>query len=221
MGWLLYFLLFGSVAFAEEIYDPFEPLNRSVLTFNQHVDRYFLNPVVKGYRVLVPEFFRGRIYSAVQNLSEPVIVFNALLQMNIEGANASFWRFAVNSSLGFAGTMDIANYAGLSRQPEDFGQTLGKYGIGAGPYLVLPLMGSSNTRDFVGLGVDIFTDPFNYIFEDELLAASIATGAIATKDAFFDLEQSLQADSFDYYASLRSIYQQRRISQIGSVRHVF
>jgi phospholipid-binding lipoprotein MlaA len=141
--------------FAVEVYDPIEGWNRGVYTFNAWVDRAVILPVVNAYRFVTPEFVRNRVSDFFSNLTEIPTFANAVLQLKPETAGRAALRFIDNVLLGFGGLYDIAGgQGGVAQQKEDFGQTLGRWGVGDGPYLVLPLLGPSNLRDAGGLAVD-------------------------------------------------------------------
>lgn len=134
--------------------DPFERFNRSVYSFNETVDKYALKPVAKGYKTITPGSIDKVITNFFSNLDDIVVIFNDLLQFNITQTASDFSRFIVNTTIGIAGLMDIATDFGLKKHNEDFGQTLGVWGVGEGPYLVLPFIGASNVRDGSGFLVD-------------------------------------------------------------------
>ncbi len=137
------------------VYDPIEGWNRGVYTFNARLDRYVVLPVVNAYRFVTPEFVRNRIADFFSNLTEIPTFANAMLQLRTETAARAALRFIDNVLLGVGGLYDIAgDQGGVAQVREDFGQTLGVWGVGDGPYLVLPLLGPSNLRDASGLAVD-------------------------------------------------------------------
>jgi phospholipid-binding lipoprotein MlaA len=141
--------------FAVEVHDPIEGWNRAVYAFNARLDRAVILPAVNAYRFITPEFVRNRIADFFSNLTEVTTFANAVLQLKPETAGRAALRFINNVLLGFGGLYDIAgNQGGVPQLEEDFGQTLGRWGVGAGPYLVLPLLGPSNVRDASGLVVD-------------------------------------------------------------------
>lgn len=139
---------------AIEVWDPWEGFNRGVYWFNAELDERIVLPVTEGYRFYVPEPVRDRVTAFFNNLAEVRNAANGLLQARPEVASRAVIRFAVNSTVGLLGLFDVADAAGLSDQDEDFGQTLGWWGVPQGPYLVLPLLGPSSLRDAFGLGVD-------------------------------------------------------------------
>ncbi len=134
--------------------DPLEPLNRAVFTFNDTADRVVLKPVAKGYKKVVPQLARKGVSNFFDNLQDAWSSVNHALQLKGEAAGTSFFRFLINSTLGLAGVLDVATDMGLERQTEDFGQTLGYWGVGPGPYVVLPLLGPSTLRDTLAKPVD-------------------------------------------------------------------
>lgn len=138
-----------------EYSDPFEGFNRRVYYFNAKADEYVLLPLVSGYKKVTPDFIESGISNFFSNLGEVSTFINALLQFKGSVAAETFGRFALNSTLGIGGLFDIATPIGLDQQNEDFGQTLGYWGVGSGPYLVLPLIGPSNVRDGVSGIVDL------------------------------------------------------------------
>ena len=143
--------------------DPYEDFNRSMLGFNLAVDEAILEPVSKGYTAVTPRWGRDRVSDFFVNLGEPVTFVNNILQGEGERALQSGFRFTVNSTLGLAGLFDIARMRGLEQSQEDFGQTLAVWGVDSGPYIVMPLLGSTNPRDLVGFGFDRAISPTNYV----------------------------------------------------------
>ena len=192
-----------------EVNDPWEGFNRAIFAFNREVDHYVLHPIVWGYKEVVPQFARTGFSNILDNWYEPVNVVNSLLQGKFEVAATSTWRFIINTSLGLLGFADVATEAGLRQQKEDFGQTLGSWGVGPGPYLVLPIIGPSSPRDAGGMVADIFTDPSTYFMtERDLWWRAGAKGF----DARYRSDQLLEDiyKSVDPYATMRSLYTQRR-----------
>jgi len=136
------------------VYDPLGPINRSIYTFNAGFDRYVLLPVVRGYVAVTPEFVRNRVSDFFVNILEFRNFTNSVLQLKAESAGRAVLRFVTNVMFGFGGLYDIAAAKGIPPEPEDFGETLGHWGAGPGPYLVIPILGPSNLRDGTGLAVD-------------------------------------------------------------------
>ena len=134
--------------------DPLEPVNRAVFKFNDGLDRVLLQPVAKGYRSALPQPVRHGVGNFFGNLGEPLIAFNNLLQGKFDQSMTEVARFGTNSVFGIFGLIDVATSLGIEKHNEDFGQTLGRWGVGGGPYLVLPVLGPSTLRDGVALMVD-------------------------------------------------------------------
>lgn len=211
-------LSFSSTAIAQDsrtgdYYDPLEPLNRAVFSFNNYVDIFILDPLTVGYRyVTVPEA-RSAVQNFLRNLREPLNILNNLLQGDLGGAYKSTFRVVVNSFAGFGGILDVAGWEGYEYENEDFGQTLAKWGVSDGPYLVLPLMGPSSTRDHAANMVEGYADPFNHwafnTDQEEYFYARLVGEVLTAKDNFMDIQQDLRLNSVDYYAAVRSVLYQR------------
>ncbi len=137
-----------------EVYDPIEGFNRGVYRFNHYFDKYLFLPVVSVYQFILPDYVEDRVSSFVDNIYEFNNFTNNLLQLKFKKTGITLSRFVINSTVGVAGLWDPAKHWGLYRQSEDFGQTLGHYGVGHGPYIVLPVLGPSNLRDTTGLVTD-------------------------------------------------------------------
>jgi phospholipid-binding lipoprotein MlaA len=136
------------------VWDPLEPINRAIYTFNAGFDRYVFVPVIRGYVAVTPEFARNRVSDFFVNLNEFRNFTNSVLQLKAESAGRAVLRFVINVMFGFGGLYDIASAKGIPPEPEDFGETLGHWGAGPGPFLVIPILGPSNLRDGTGLAVD-------------------------------------------------------------------
>ncbi len=199
--------------------DPMEPLNRAVFTFNSVLDKGVLQPAARAYNQ-VPLWFRQRIGSALDNLRAPVVFVNDVLQGEVDRALTTLARFAVNSTAGLGGLNDIAAEIGLEHHNEDFGQTLAVWGSGAGPYVILPVLGPSNPRDTVGLVVDFLADPFNAwaanTGRDELTYARSGVAALHARAGLLDITDDLEKNSIDLYAATRSLYRQTRANAISN-----
>lgn len=199
--------------------DPFEPFNRVMFGFNRGVDRFLLRPVAQGYRYITPRVVRTHIGHFTDNIYEPVNTVNALLQGDIQQGMVSFWRFVLNTTVGIVGINDVATEAGLPYRTEDFGQTLAVWGVGSGPYIVLPLIGPSSARDTVGTITDFYTNPIFYAIDDTEDALAISAGrAVVQRERYMEVIDDVYASSIDPYVTFRSIYEQRRKAQIAN-RH--
>lgn len=202
----------------EDPQDPIEPFNRAVFEFNSVVDKLIIRPVAKGYRWITPDPLRERIGNFSDNLREPLNMINAFLQGEFEQGMVSFWRFTINSTIGIAGINDVATSAGLPERREDFGQTLGTWGVGDSPYIVLPILGPSNGRDVVGKVADWFMDPFHYYLDsDDQIAFAVGQGLVE-RERLLDPIDDIYETSLDPYITFRSVYDQHRDAQIEN-RH--
>ena len=198
--------------------DPYEDTNRTLLESNLWTYDSVVAPSVAFYRELVPEPLRNGLSNVIDNLAEPRIFINDLLQGELERAAVSASRFAFNTTIGFGGLFDRASQMGLEAHDEDFAQTLAVYGVEPGPYLVLPLLGPSNPRDALGRAVDMALDPANYLLFPVTVGANIVG---TTLDRFArDPERlaSLRATSMDFYTTLRDAYLQNRAYEIANGR---
>lgn len=203
-----------------KVYDPWEPMNRGIFKFNDRVYFWVFKPVAKGYRAAVPEGGRVAISNFFSNLVSPIRIVNAALQLKGEVLGNELTRFGLNSTIGLLGFFDVAQKDfRIPESNEDFGQTLGHYGIPSGPYLVLPFLGPSSLRDGTGLFVDgKYLDPAaknSLIFPNELDTTSeylaekfvvIETEISLDKDTY----EAIIQDSLDPYLFLRNAYIQRR-----------
>ncbi len=192
------------------LHDPFERFNRGTQRFNDALDRAVLRPVATGYHKHVPRVIRTGVSNLLGHLEYTTTIVNDLLQLKIVDAGADIGRFALNSTLGIGGLLDPATRVGIPRHDEDFGQTLGRWGVPAGPYLVLPLLGPSSLRDAPALAADAQTDlRVQLDFDTE---TRIALGVLTVVDGRASLlgaDETLDS-AFDRYAFIRNAWQQRR-----------
>ena len=204
---------FNTSNYEDEIFDPLEPVNRAIFSFNNFADKIVLEPVAKGYKKL-PSPVQSGIGNFLNNLKLPLVVVNQLLQGQGKNAAESSGRFIVNSTAGLLGLIDVAEKIGLEQKQEDFGQTLATWGVGDGFYIVLPIFGPSNVRDTAGMILTYTTDPINAyaVREGEawLLPLRTATNAIDQRSKIIDEVNALRNNSIDYYAAVRSSYYQNR-----------
>ena len=206
-----------------EVHDPLEPFNRAMFSFNEVVDNLVLRPLAQGYRFIAPKPVRRGVSNFISNLSEPVVFVNSVLQADAQNAFTAFWRLMLNTFLGFGGFYDFAGtYGNLPHRSEDFGQTLGVWGVDNGPYLVLPIIGPTSGRDALGRVADGFMDPFNYYISSGHVADNsnrwiyvrYGVTAITAREDVLDLTDQIYSTSFDPYATFRSAYIQRRKAQV-------
>jgi phospholipid-binding lipoprotein MlaA len=195
--------------------DPLEPFNRGVYQFNEGLDKVVLKPVAKGYKAVVPPPLRNGVTNVFGNFRDVTTAINDLLQGKISAAVSDVGRVAVNSTVGILGIFDVATRLGLQKHSEDFGQTLGLWGVADGPYLVLPLLGPSNFRDTIGWAGDYFTDPeFYLVSHSPETWVAFGTRVISIRANLLETEQIFDTAAIDKYAFLRDAYLQRRRSLI-------
>jgi len=194
--------------------DPLEPFNRGVYAFNDAIDNAVLKPVAFGYRAVLPQFMRTGVTNFFSNLDDVTVFVNGVLQGKIPQAVSDAGRFIINTTIGVLGLFDVATHFGLEKHNEDFGQTLGYWGIGNGPYLVLPLLGPSSFRDGIGRLVDRYTDPVMWENHIRTRNQFLALRVVNTRTNLLDSEKVLDAAAIDRYAFLRDAYLQRRRSLV-------
>ena len=203
----------------EDVNDPLEPVNRVIFDFNELLQDVLLRPIAKFYNENVNVTVRKGIGNFLKNLSVPVVIINELLQGEVERAMRTLSRALINSTLGIGGLADVAGELGMEGSDEDFGQTLGVYGVGEGFYLVLPVFGPSNPRDVVGkFLVDGYFDPIGMALDDANETAIIyslaAMRGIDEYAGIVDELNQVKNTSVDYYAAVRSLYRQKRKTEI-------
>jgi phospholipid-binding lipoprotein MlaA len=202
--------------------DPLEASNRAVFNMNSAIDDGLIKPLAEAYRAALPQWLRDRIRAFIDNLAEPRIWVNDILQGRINDSGITFGRFVINTTMGLGGLFDVAGEHGLPRQTGDFGETLAVWGFDSGPYLVLPLFGPSNVRDAFGLGVDLYTTPPAHLI-DYPTGIYVNVG-LYTLSGFdlrsrnIDTLDQIKSGALDYYAQLRSITRQYREGQIRAAR---
>tara|TARA_Y100001970_G_scaffold6328_1_gene7188 strand:- start:1891 stop:2676 length:786 start_codon:yes stop_codon:yes gene_type:complete len=208
---------FETTSIEDEIYDPFEGINRAIFSFNNTADRIILEPAAKGYRKL-PSPLQSGIGNFLNNLKLPLAAVNQLLQGQGKNAAQSTGRFLINSTIGVFGLIDVADNIGLEQKEEDFGQTLAKWGVGDGFYIVLPLFGPSNLRDSTGMVMTMITDPVNAYAASQgegwAIPFRTAANAVDQRSQIIDEVNALRDNSVDYYAAVRSSYYQNRKAAI-------
>ena len=201
---------------AEDLYDPWEPFNEKMFDFNVKLDRYVLKPVARVYKAVMPEPFQVMISNSFDNLRFAPRFVNNLLQGKPGGAARELSRFLINSTAGIGGLFDPAkDYWGIRPSNEDFGQTLGTWGAGPGPYLVLPVLSPTTVRDGIGMGIDLLVDPFGYFvgFLPARLAMKLGD-TVNDRALNYDLFQGVEETTIDLYSSVRHFYLKRREQQI-------
>jgi phospholipid-binding lipoprotein MlaA len=197
--------------------DPFEGANRRLLSFNDGVDRLLLDPAAKAYGFVMPDPAERAVLRAFTNLNSPAVFVNDVFQFEFKRAGVTFSRFLLNSTVGVAGLFDVAGALGMEGHTSDFGQTMARFGVGSGPYVVIPLLGPSTARDALGFGVDLFFRPLFYLIGPlDFLLVGTGNGFVVRASYVEELE-ALREGSVDYYATLRNAYFQRRAEQLRSI----
>jgi len=214
---------FVLVAQAEDdnVNDPLEPVNRAIFGFNEVVQSVLLRPIAELYNNNLPAGFRSGVRNFLANLATPVTVANDLLQGDPQAAVVSVARFMVNTTAGIGGIADVARETGHEGRTEDFGQSMGVWGVGEGFYVVLPIFGPSNPRDAVGkFLVDPFFDPVGMWVSNtnqtELEWTRQAVDGLSEYAGVVDDLSQVKKTSVDYYAAIRSLYRQKRKSEIAN-----
>ncbi|MBV8492411.1 MAG: VacJ family lipoprotein [Alphaproteobacteria bacterium] len=207
-----------TAAGGESFNDPFEDTNRSIFSFNQVVDRNVLLPAAKTYRTIIIPPMRQAFHDFMQNLNAPVVFANDVVQGQFGLAGQTFGRMAINTTMGFGGMFDFATQFGIPYHANDFGITLATWGFDEGPYLVMPVLGPSNPRDAVGMIADGFADPGDQVASAyHRMWASVVRAMVSGIDERsrnIESLEDIEHTSLDFYATIRSLYRQRRAAQI-------
>ncbi len=194
--------------------DPFEPYNRAMFGFNEGVDRAILKPVATAYRDITPSPIRTGVTNFFGNIGDVWSLVNNILQGKPKESVETLMRVSFNTIFGFAGVFDIATEMRMEKHSEDFGQTLGYWGMGSGPYIVLPLLGPSNVRDGIGTAVDANTDLVNNTDRVPVRNSLAALRVVNTRANFLSAGEVLDQAALDKYSFTRDLYLQRRESLI-------
>jgi phospholipid-binding lipoprotein MlaA len=203
---------------AAPVADPLEEGNRAIFFFNQKLDDWFWAPVTRAYRFVTPEVARVGIRRVLHNLNTPVYVANHLFQLRFRDAGQALGSFALNSTLGVLGIFEPSKEAGWVVRPADFGQTLGLVGVGAGPYVVVPVFGPTSVRDGFGNAVDYFLQPLNYVLGVPTQILWGGGAGLSLREEVGEQMKALQRSSVDFYSVMRSAYQQNREHEIADAR---
>lgn len=212
----------AELAHYKQLNDPLEPMNRAIFQFNEAADKVALRPLAIGYRTVIPRGVRSAIRNFLDNLEAPVVLLNDVLQGEGLRARDTFGRFLTNTILGVGGLIDIAGDAGIPYHDEDFGQTLAVWGVGPGPYLVLPFYGPSGLRDGFGDVIDATVDPVGIYIRNEYgwegSAVRYTVDTVDWRATNLELIDDLRRSSIDFYAATRSAYRQQRNNEIRNGR---
>jgi phospholipid-binding lipoprotein MlaA len=199
--------------------DPWEGFNRKSFAFSQAIDKHALRPVALAYLRIVPAPIRDGLHNIISNLSEPVVAANDILQGRFKRASLATARLAANTTIGIGGVFDVASKMGDPHHDNGFDITLGRYHIGAGPYLYIPILGPSTVRNVVGFVADSLADPLGWTRYPDQTAISISRGVVGGVDLRAQVDgqyESLLSEATDPYATLRSVYLQNEQSLIDA-----
>jgi phospholipid-binding lipoprotein MlaA len=207
-------LLLAGCASPQNPHDPFEKFNRAMFTFNDAVDRTALKPAATVYKEYTPGFVQTGVNNFFGNLADAWTGLNNLLQGKGQEGMSDFTRFALNSTFGIVGLLDIASEAGLQKHNEDLGQTLGVWGVPSGPYLMLPVLGASTLRDTAALPADLWGDPWTHKDPVRWRNVGIGVRAVDQRATVLDASNLLEEAALDRYEFIRDGYLQRRESKV-------
>lgn len=194
--------------------DPLEPFNRGVTRFNDTVDDAVLVPVATAYQKVLPSMVRTGVNNFFGNIGDVWSLANNVAQLKLQNSAETFMRLNVNTIFGLAGVLDVATEAGIPRHEEDFGQTLGYWGVGSGPYVVLPLLGSSTLRDTAAKPLDIWGDPLGHVEDIPWRNSLTVLRVVDTRSQYLRASRLLGDAALDKYSFTRDAYLQRRRSQV-------
>lgn len=212
--YVLLSLLTTGCASAHNPNDPLEPINRQIYKFNDTVDKAVVKPVAQGYSKVMPSFARTMVSNFFSNLDDVVVTANDLLQFKLVQGFSDCMRVFVNTTIGALGLIDVASATGLKKHNQDFGLTLGKWGIATGPYLVLPILGPSTARDTTGLFVDGYSSPMYQLKNMSTRNESYVVRGISVRAGLLDQEAVLNAAMIDPYDFTRDSYLLYRNNQV-------
>lgn len=191
-------------------YDPWERFNRAMFSFNQRADRFVIKPIARVWNFVVPDLAQQSLSNAFDNIAMPRRVINSLLQLKVEGAARELARFFVNISMGVGGFFDPATELGIRRSDEDTGQTLGFYGVGPGPFLVLPFLPPLTVRDGFGYAADGAMQPISYVAPFEANVGMRGSQVVNDRSLNLEAFDEFERATFDLYSAVRNAYLQRR-----------
>ena len=198
-----------------QIYDPYESFNRKVFTFNAILDTFILRPITKGYGRFTNDYTKNRVDSFLSNIREPLSTVNYGIQGNANGAGKTFWRFAINSTFGIGGLFDVASKFDLKAEPQTFGNTLANYGVGQGPYIILPFYGGMGARDLMDpLVLNNYLNPAKYPMHSSFKNVLRVTGLIHNRDKIMPFTDYVSKNSPDAYIAIRDATLSERESKM-------
>ncbi|WDH24898.1 VacJ family lipoprotein [Pseudomonas chlororaphis] len=187
--------------------DPWESINRPIFTFNDTIDTYALKPLAQGYQAVTPQFLEDGIHNFFRNIGDVGNLANDILQAKPHAAAVDTARLLMNTTIGVAGFFDVGTKMGLQRNDEDFGQTLGYWGVGSGPYVMLPFFGPSTLRDAPAKYVDSFTDGYRYVNDVPVRNSVFALEVVDTRASLLSSEKLISGDKYTF---IRNAYLQNR-----------
>ena len=196
-------------------YDPWEPFNEKMFSFNYRLDRYFLKPLARVWNKILPDPVQESLSNAFENLGMPRRLVNNLFQLKGKGAGRELARFFLNTTMGIVGFFDVATELGIDKSDEDTGQTLGVYGVGPGPYLILPFLPPLTIRDGIGFAIDGALDPLNYFIPFAANTGRTGAKVINERSVNLELFEGVEATVLDLYTAVRNAYLQRRQRSIA------
>lgn len=195
-----------------DLNDPFEPVNKKIFYFNSFLDYIILKPIAKAYGKVFSDYSKAKVGDFLSNVYEPVTTINYALQGNLDNSLLSFWKFVINSTLGVAGTYDLASQIGINHKHQSFGATLAHYGVEPGPYVVLPFLGGTNMRDmFDVIILDSTLNPVKFYAPSEAKNVHVGVSLVHYRNEIMPFTDYI-AQSPDPYAAMRSAIHQRRES---------
>ncbi len=213
----------NQVNVADDNNDPYESTNRAVFAFNEDLDELIFKPVARGWRK-IPDFPRKNLSNLAETATAPLDIANSILQFDIESIRLTLSRFLINITFGIGGMYDVAStkeFGNIEKRNEDFGQTLATWGVKEGPYVMLPIFGPSNIRDAIGRGMDTIFNPVTFVFRmnnlgfESRLPQPVVSG-VSTREKYMDYVDEIKESSLDFYATMRSLYRQKRIKDINN-----
>ena len=231
LRWLTVVVVFLVVGYsnptsAQSTADPIQPFNRAIYSFNDGVDKILIRPLAVGYRKFIPARLRSGVNNFFNNLRAPTTLINDVLQGKPSRAKETVDRFLINSTIGIGGLFDVATAKKIKYRHEDFGQTFATYGVGQGPYLILPFLGPSSFRNGFGLITRKLVDPLSFnafevggkreLLDSETLISLTIIEMIDKRESLIEIVEDARKDSFDFYATVRSAYTQKRDFEINN-----
>ncbi|SDA25951.1 phospholipid-binding lipoprotein MlaA [Pseudomonas sp. NFPP10] len=187
--------------------DPWESINRPIFTFNDTLDTYALKPLAQGYQAVTPQFLEDGIHNMFRNIGDVGNLANDILQAKPGAVGVDTARLLMNTTLGLAGFFDVGTKMGLQRNDEDFGQTLGHWGVGSGPYVMLPLLGPSTLRDAPAKYVDSYTEPYRYMNDIPARNITMGVDVVDTRASLLSADKLIRGDKYTF---IRNAYLQNR-----------